>query len=346
MAEITIKDIAKACGVGISTVSRALNNHPDINPETKEKILKVIEEKGFVPNNSARNLKRTETKSIALLIKGISNPFFTDMIRIIEAKTENKGFDIVLHHVEAKENEVDVALELVKEKRLQGIIFLGGEFTHSDERLAMLSVPYVFSTAGLNQKQLKHGGYASVSVDDLVEATKVIDYLLDMGHREIAILAAQSDDMSVGKLRLDGYKNALKSRGIEVNTNLIINLHAGDAAEEYTMLNGYRLTKELLAKDVKFTALFAISDTLALGALRALKEAGLSVPEDVSVIGYDGINLGDFSNPRMSTLRQPVEEMALATVEMLCDIIEGKRKNEQLLFPGELVIRESTRAPK
>jgi len=346
MAEITIKDIAKECGVGISTVSRALNNHPDINPETREKILRVIEERGFVPNNSARNLKRTETKSIALLIKGISNPFFTDMIGTIEIETEKRGFDLILHHVESKENEVDVALELIKEKRLQGIIFLGGEFSHSDEKLAMINVPYVFSTAGLNQQQIKSGGYACVSVDDLKETTKVVEYLLDIGHENIAILSARKDDMSVGKLRLDGYKKALKARGISINEQLIVYLHPGNASEEYTMENGYKLTKELLSKNEKFTALFAISDTLALGALRAIREAGLCVPEDISVIGFDGIGLGDFSNPRISTLRQPTEDMALATVEMLCDIIGGKRDNEQLLLPGELIIRESTRPPK
>lgn len=346
MAEITIKDIAKECGVGISTVSRAINNHPDINPETREKIMRVIEERGFVPNNSARNLKRTETKAIALLIKGISNPFFTGMIGTIELEMEKRGFDLILHHVESKENEVDVALELIKEKRLQGIIFLGGEFSHSDEKLSLINVPYVFSTAGLNQKQIKSGGYACISVDDLTESNRVVDYLLDMGHKDIAILTAREDDMSVGKLRLDGYKKAIKDRGIEVNPKLINYLHPGEVSEEYTMENGYKLTKELLAKNIHFTALYAISDTLALGALRAIREAGLKVPEDISVMGFDGINLGDFSNPRISTLRQPTEDMALATVEMLCDIIGGKRSNEQLLLPGELVIRESTRPPK
>ena len=118
MAEITIKDIAKLCGVGVSTVSRALNNHPDINPETKEKIMQVIKENGFVPNNSARNLKRVEAKSVAVLVKGITNPFFSDMISVIEAEIEKRGFTLVLHHVESREDEVEVALELVKEKRL------------------------------------------------------------------------------------------------------------------------------------------------------------------------------------------------------------------------------------
>ena len=131
MAEITIKDVARRCGVGVSTVSRAINNHPDINPETKKMIMDVIQDSGYIPNNSARNLKRSDAKSIAVLIKGITNPFFGSMIKIIEGETQQKGYSMELRHVEAYEDEVDIALELVKEKRIIGIIFLGGYFSHS-----------------------------------------------------------------------------------------------------------------------------------------------------------------------------------------------------------------------
>ena len=144
MAEITIKDIAKECGVGVSTVSRALNNHPDINPETRKKILEVIEQTGFIPNNSARNLKRTDAKCIAMLVKGITNPFFSKMIEIIEDEAKRKRYALVLRHVDAQEDELDVALELEKEKRLRGIDFLGGMLRHSQEKLDKLKVQNIF----------------------------------------------------------------------------------------------------------------------------------------------------------------------------------------------------------
>lgn len=344
MGELTIKDIAKQCGVGVSTVSRALNNHPDINPETKEKILRVIKEYSFVPNNSARNLKRVEAKSVAVLVKGITNPFFTDMIEIIEAEIEKQGFALVLHHVESREDEVDVALELVKEKRLQGIIFLGGEFAHSEEKLGMLNVPFVFSTAGTEPEYLNEKSYSSISVDDRVESGRIVDYLIQMGHKDIAIITAKSEDRSVGKLRLDGYKDALNKRGIKLQEKLICTLHEGEQYEQFSMENGYVVTKELLARGTKFTALFAISDVLAIGACRALREAGISVPEQVSVVGYDGIALGDYFNPRLTTLKQPTEEMAKATVSLLFGILSGRKRHQHLVFPGEMVIRESTRA--
>ena len=116
--EITIKDIARICGVGVSTVSRAINNHPDINPVTKKVIMDTIEKYGYIPNNSARNLKLTDTKSIAILVKGLTNPFFSSMLRTIEEEAEKKHYSLVLRHVEYSQDEVDVALELIKEKRL------------------------------------------------------------------------------------------------------------------------------------------------------------------------------------------------------------------------------------
>ena len=135
MAEITIVEIAKRCGVGVSTVSRAINNHSDINPETKKKIMAVIKETGYIPNNSARNLKRTDAKCIAVLVKGITNPFFSPMIEVVEHETEKRGYALVLRHVEAYEDEVDVALELEKEKRLRGIIFMGGSTKHASDKV-------------------------------------------------------------------------------------------------------------------------------------------------------------------------------------------------------------------
>ncbi len=179
MPEITIKDIAKRCGVGVSTVSRAMNNHPDINQETKNMVMEVIREVGFVPNNSARNLKRTDAKCIAVLVKGISNPLFGDMIQVIEEETQKKKYSLVLMHVEYDEDEVDVALELVKEKRLRGIVFLGGYFFHSQEKISNLTVPYIFSTIGAaTPENMNRALYSSVSVDDRKESYAMTSYLL------------------------------------------------------------------------------------------------------------------------------------------------------------------------
>ena len=341
MSELTIKDIARLCGVGVSTVSRALNNHPDINPETKSRVLKVIKEYDFVPNNSARNLKRTESDRIAVLIKGIANPLFGGMIKVIEEETQREKYSLELKHVEYNEDEVEVAMEMVKEKRLKGIIFLGGYFLHSEERIHKLTVPYIFSTIGTAvPEHISPALYSSVSVDDRRESYLMTAYLLQQGHRNIAILSAETEINSIGQLRLEGYTQALKEKGIPVNENLIRRVE--DDVEHYSMENGYLTTRSLLASGEPFTAIFATADILAVGACRALVEAGVRIPEDVSVTGFDGIDMAEYYNPSITTMKQPVKDMAKTTARLLFDMIAGRKGYEHILFSAELAVRESS----
>ena len=167
MSKITIVDIAKMCGVGVSTVSRVINGHPDVSAATRERITAVIRETGFVPNDSARNLKRTDAKCIGVLIKGVTNPFFSPMIDIIEQEIDRQKYALVLRHVEADEEEADVAMELETEKRLRGIIFLGGGSEQSRLKLGELKIPAVFSTIGASSLEEEgRGEFSTVSVDD------------------------------------------------------------------------------------------------------------------------------------------------------------------------------------
>lgn len=340
MAEITIKDIAKQCGVGISTVSRAINNHPDINPETRQMIMQVIEKTGFIPNNSARNLKRTDAKCIAVLVKGITNPFFNSMIQIIEEETQRNRYALVLRHVEAHEDEVDVALELEKEKRLRGIIFLGGRFAHSEEKIGKLKVPFIFSTIGIDiSDRIGRAEFSNIAVDDRIESKKMTEYLLDLGHRKIAFVT-ESEEESIGRRRIEGYREAFADRGLPVPERLICYVH--DEIDHFSMENGYLTMKKLLESGEKVTAVYAASDLLAIGVCRAVLEAGKRIPEDISVAGYDGIELGEYYHPKLTTIRQPVEEMAKNTIHLLLDVIAGRQEHRQIIFPAELVEREST----
>lgn len=339
MEETTIRDIARLCGVGVSTVSRAINNHPDINPETRRRIMEVIAETGFVPNNSAINLKKSDARSIALLIKGITNQFFGRMIQVMEDRAQKQGYATILRHVEAREDEVQVALQLVKEKRLRGIVFLGGNFTHDEAMLRQLRVPFVFSTVGMPQGE--QTWYANVAVDDRLESAKLIDYLIGQGHRRIAIITDAVSVPSVGQLRYQGYADALRRHGLTADPELVREV-AADGNEHYTMENGYAEAKKLLASGEPFTAIFCIADIFAVGACRAILDAGLRIPEDISVAGYDGIAIGSFYAPRITTIVQPAEEMAAETIRLLFDMIGKKGKPETILMPAELVVRESS----
>lgn len=340
MEELTIKDVARICGVGVSTVSRAINNHPDINPETKQKVMETIREQGYIPNNSARNLKRTDARSIAVLVKGMTNPVFSSMIKVIEAEVKRKKYAMVLNHVNQSEDEVDVALELVKEKKVRGIIFLGGYFKHKEKKLEKLQVPFILSTVGCAPENVKNKQYSFLAVDDEKESYKMVSHLIESGHRRIAILCAETEDKSIGYLRLLGYRKALKEHGIAEDEKLIREMK--EEYEAYSYENGYETMRELLQEERDFTAVFAISDIMAMGACRAILDAGKRVPEDIAVGGFDGITAGDFFIPRITTIRQPMEEIAQATINLLFEILDGNEGHQQRIFEGKLMIKEST----
>ena len=338
--ETTIKDIARICGVGVSTVSRAINDHPDINPATKKMIMETIEQYGYIPNNSARNLKRTDAKCIAILVKGLTNPFFAKMIRIVEEEVERNHYSLVLRHVEYSADEVDVALQLVKEKRLRGIIFLGGYLKHSEEHMKKINVQFVLATAGCIPENMNRKVYSSLAVDDEKEGYVMTKYLISQGHKKIAILGAETGDLSIGQLRLQGYKRALQEAGIEVDQGLICPMKF--EIEYFSMENAYAVTSELLDRRNDVTAIFAISDVLAVGACRAIKDRGKSVPKDIAVAGYDGIDMGQYYSPSISTIRQPVDDIALDSIKLLFEIINGTQEHQHKVYDGELLIREST----
>lgn len=338
MAALTIKDIAKICNVGISTVSRAINDDPGINKNTRERILKVIEEYHYVPNNSARNLKMTESNTIALLIKGIDNQFFQGMLKMYEEELKKMEYSFLIHAVGEDQDDASIALELAKEKRLKGIIFLGGLMNYPEEKMNMIGIPYVLCTVAVNMGETKRN-CISVSIDDEKESYRAVDYLCQKGHRRIAILTGRETDLAVGGLRLKGYKEALQDNGIECDANLVRYMKAD--LPEYSCAIGYQMTKELLESGLGFTAIYAISDLLAFGAYKAIFEAGKRIPEDYSVMGLDGLEITRYFNPSLTTMVQPCSKMVKQSIELLMEAIEGDTDKKQMIFDARLLERDS-----
>jgi LacI family transcriptional regulator len=336
---LTIKDIAKYCGVGVATVSRAINDDPGINAATKERILKVVKEFHYIPNNSARNLKMTESNTIALVVRGIDNIFFQSMFDQFQQETQEKGYDFLLHSVGDNEDVVKATVELVKEKRLKGVVVLGGQMERPEEKLDHLGVPYVLCTVA-------HTMYAPqpacncVAIDDEIESRKAVEYLIKKGHRRIAIVTGREDDLAVGGQRLMGYRKALEAAGIPEDPELIGYMKR--SITEFTPENGYAVTKELLEK-TDFTALYCISDLTAIGAYKAIAEAGKKIPEDISVLGFDGISLGKFLVPSLSSVKQPKEQLIHSCVELLAKAIDGEKQTRQLTYSAELLERDSVK---
>lgn len=207
--------------------------------------------------------------------------------------------------------------------------------------LNQLTVPFVLSTIGMTE-EFDLNDYSSVSVDDFKESYKMVDYLCNQGHTKIAIITAAMDDVSIGKLRYEGYKKALEDHGLDYNEQLVWCMK--ENIESYTMENGYTVTKEMLESKEEFTAIYAISDNMAVGACRAIFEAGKRVPEDYSVAGFDGLDISLYFNPSLTTMKQPVEKMAEETIKIIFDLINKKITHAYKIFPAELIVRESTRS--
>ncbi|RKD27511.1 transcriptional regulator, LacI family [Caminicella sporogenes DSM 14501] len=334
MKNLNIKDIARIAGVGASTVSRVLNNRPDVNEETRKKILKIIEEYNYIPNNSARNLKRNESKNIGVIVKGIYNPFFAKIIKAIEEKIDEQGFTMILHYNDKDSSDIEAAIELIKEKRLKGLICLGGDFENIDERqIKSLKTPIVIASTNVS-KNINKELISSVSIEDEKAAYKAVDYLCKLGHKKIAIISTGESDRSVGNLRIKGYKKALDDNKIKCREEF---LEVG----QYTFKSGYDAMNRLLDKNLELTAVFVTSDIMAIGASKAILSRGMKIPDDISIIGFDGLDYTEYFHPSITTIKQPQEDIGYKSIEILLDIIKHKKGHKHVILETKLLERES-----
>ena len=327
---MTIKDIARLSGVAVSTVSRVLNNHPDVSPESREKVMSVIRQYNFVPNNSARDLVKTKSDAVGLIVRGSQNTFYTDIIHAIESTLDAAGYTMVMRQIGSNDDEITCGAMMEREKRLLGIIFLGGRSDYAKDELALLTVPYVFCTYTNSYGTLATEEYSSVSVSDEAEAIRAVEELISRGHRRIAALVSDTDDHSISQLRYQGYLQALKAHDIPYDPQLVI------TCGTFNIADAYRAMQNKLSDGTDFTAVFAIADNMAIGAMRALREAGRNVPDDCSIIAIDGIDVSEYVAPMLSTLCQPMAKMGVCSAELIIGLIDGTGTNSQILLPTVL----------
>ena len=327
---MTIKDIAKLCSVSVSTVSRVLNDRPDVSEDVRRKVLSAIKDSNYIPNNSARDLVRTKSDAIGLVVRGVSNPFYTDIIRAIESTVTQAGFTLVMQQIAACDDEVKCGAVMEREKRLRGIIFLGGQFDYTPADLALLNVPFVCCSYSNRYGTLAEGEYSSVSIADEETAREAVRELYRCGHRRIAALISRPDDQSISQLRYEGYVSALEELGLPFDPELVISTGG------FNIKDAYNAVSEKLHQGAEFTALFAIADSMAIGAMRALLDAGRSVPRDCSVIAIDGLELSEYIEPPLTTLCQPMEEMGRRSAEILLDMVQHKASHACEVLPTTL----------
>lgn len=333
---MTIKDIAKECGVSISTVSRVLNGRPDVREEVRQRVLDCMQQHNYIPNNTARDLVKTSSDTVGLVVRGVSNPFYTNIIKTIQQEIDRAGYTLVMHQLHSGEDEIKYGAIMEREKKLRGLIFLGGRSDYTESEIALLNVPFVCCSYTNNYGNLSENQYSSVSIEDEETAFRAVESLYRMGHRRIAALLSEKDDRSVSELRYSGYLRALRTYGVEPDDDLVA------CAGSFDMPDAYRAVR-MLQQGKEFTALFCISDSMAIAAMRALKDCGRSVPEDCSVIGIDGLEMAEYTDPRLTTLSQPMEMMGQESVRTLVSLIEGRSAHKQITVQASLKAGGSVR---
>lgn len=331
---MTIKDLAEKTGYGVATISRVLNNHPNVSEKTRKAILQAVEESGFQINTNARQLKQ-HANSILVVVKGTSNELFSEMIETIQSLVAKTQYPLYVDYMDEDSNEVLRAIQLCREKKPLGILFLGGNSQNFQKDFSKIEIPCVLVSN--DASGLPFDNLSSVSTDDRQAARCAIDSLIARGHRKFVIVGGDRKVSDTSRLRYEGCLQSFQKHGIEYDEELDYQ------GVRFSYQDGYNATQQLIADSRSFTALFAIADVMAIGAIRALHNNGLRVPQDVSVMGFDGLPLGSFLVPQLSTVIQSAQLMAQRGVEILIDRIEHGGQACHEAVPYALNQRESTR---
>ena len=321
---MTIKDVAEKAGVAVSTVSYALNNSPKISEKTRKKILKIAGELGYEPNAFARDLKKQCTDTIGLFLNDLSGPFFSELIRGIQDTVQRTNYSLIL--CSSFGDEQSTAVKYLKEKRVDAAIIFAPNI--KDELLvniALREVPIVVLDRKLDAENIR-----SILINNEQGAVKAVNYLINLGHKNLAFLSGKEDAYD-NKERLKGFNDAVKASGIEGR------ILQGDFTEN----NGYTTALNFIKSKNLPDAVFAANDEMAIGMIKCFNEYGVKVPEDISIIGFDDIELSEYITPKLSTVSHPKFELGCKAVETIIGGLDGKAIKGTEILPVELILRES-----
>lgn len=331
----TMLDVARRAGVSKATVSRVLAGHSYVSKTVRDKVMQAVEEMGYRPNLLARNLATKRTHSIGLMVPNTlyNGPFFSELMFQVATLTEQLGSQMVLadgKHNAAQERE---AINFLIDSRCDAVIIYPRYLSVDDiEQL----IPTISKPLMVLNRRLKTFPQYSVCADHERDTLLAVKYLIDRGHREIAFIKGMAGSHT-GLSRLNGYLSALKQQGIEPQASLIL-----DGC--WTNKSGSQAAVELLQRKVKFSALVASNDDMAIGAACAFHSAGIKVPDDVSLLSFDDIPVASFFIPSLTSVHVPVAEMVSSALMQLSKMLDGEQPAPLPLMSGELILRQSVRA--
>ena len=328
----TVEDVAREAGLSVATVSRVLNNSSAVRPETAARVRAAIERLGYVPNVSARNLRRNESRAILLLAPNFTNPFYTHVMTGVIGEARHHGYDVLLCSTAGDADKDRQLLEMLHNRRADGAILLACTRQHRWIRRYAERYPLVVCPEYVPGEDVPH-----VSIDNRSAAYEAVRYLIGLGHRRIGMLSAGNDYLST-HLRVEGYCDALREAGLaRFETDF------GLASADYSFASGHACAHRILAQPERPTAMFCVSDILALSVISAAQERGIAVPDGLTVVGFDDVDYTTMLHPFLTTVRQPCMQLGEQSMRLLLELMQGRRPaRRQLTLPYRLIERESS----
>lgn len=326
------KDVAEYVGVSPAVVSYVLNGSHPVSDKTRAKVLEAVRVLGYRPNSVARSLAIAKTSTIGLLLPDSSNSYFAELSSAIENAAFERGFTVLLGNGADDDNREKNYLRTFVDRQVDGIICTSDVLEQSFNDLSISKVPMVAT-----DKRSDGFNFPSVFVDNKLGAQMATDHLVFHGRKKIACISG-GEEISSANDRVSGWRESLSAAGINPTPSLI-------ERAPFTSEGGNQSIKTLLKRVPDVDAIFVASDLQAVGAIRALVDAGLEVGKDISIVGFDGVQLGNYTTPRLTTVAQPITQIAARAVELLIALIEGNPDTDSpeqvVTLPGELIVRES-----
>ncbi|GAB2488273.1 LacI family DNA-binding transcriptional regulator [Alkalibacterium psychrotolerans] len=336
----TIKDVAKAAGVSVAMVSKALNNYPDVSDKTREKVKQTAEKMNYSPNIVAKNLSSKNQRTIAIITSGFlrsesldnSNSF--DLLKGVYQATEEDNYELAMYFTETEKQQVKDYAKFCRERNIRGVVLSGIRLDDPYfNALLDTNIPCVLIDVKVPMENKLIG---SVSIDNVEASYEMARHVISMGHKNIAVLTGEGE-ADVNGQRLKGIYKAAAENQISIEDKLI----TGDFKEK----SAYKNVKKYFNnhKNNLPTAIISFSDIMALGALKAINENGLSVPDDISLTGFDGLKIIEYTNPSITTVKQPFQEMGYEAAKLVQRIMEGKEGKNEVIVPYEMVWNDSVK---
>lgn len=331
---VTIYDVAREAGVSMATVSRVVNNNPNVKPQTRKKVFEAIERLGYRPNAVARGLASKKTTTVGVVIPDISNSIFSEVARGIEDIANMYHYNIILCNADKRKDKEIRVVNTLLEKQVDGLLFMGGTVT--DEHLQAFqssSVPIVL--CGTTDDKMT---MPSVDIDHEKAAFDAVMMLIEHGHRDIGMISGTLQDPANGFARYSGYKKALEQSGLPLREQ---HVRIGN----YRYESGMEVMRYFLDLPDRPTAIFSATDEMAIGAIHAIQDQGLSVPNDISVISVDNIRMASMVRPQLTTVAQPMYDIGAVSMRLLTKLMNKESIDmTRVVLPHELIRRQSVAA--